>query len=129
MEKHSFVMMIDDDQSILNIVSRILELEGRTDASSDVREILSRLEESKPNLVILDIEMPDIDNPELTETLRKDSSTPVIMLTTRCDVTTLGNALCACTGRYSRAPSPSSELAATMLSRLKAIAPDNIPSN
>jgi DNA-binding response OmpR family regulator len=123
-------MMIDDDQSILNIITRILEIEGETAASANVREVLDRLQESKPNLVIMDIETPDLSSPEVVERLRDGSGTPALMLTARCDVTTVRDALAACTGRNAgQIPSSAGEDIAGMLSMLRKAEPGTITQN
>lgn len=129
MEKHSFVMIIDDDQSILNIIKRILEMEGGVTSSSNVRKVLARLDECRPNLVIMDIETPDLASPEVVEICRGDSGTPALMLTARCEVTTLRDALVACTSRSAGKPPPARELLAGMLSKLRRAAPGTIVQN
>ena len=83
-------MMVDDDQSILNMLSRILDLEGYDNTETvDHKNILSLLEESTPNLVILDVAMPKLDSLKLRNLIQQRSHTPVIMLTGTCEVTTL----------------------------------------
>lgn len=129
MEKHSFVMMIDDDQLILNIIRRILEMEGDASSSANVKEVLARLDECRPNMVIMDIETPDLASPEVVEMCRADSGTPALMLTTRCEVTTLHGALAACTSRGGGKPPPARELLADILSKLRKAVPGNITQN
>ncbi len=94
MKRHSYIMMVDDDQAILNLINRILNFEGYdTPETAEGRDVLSLLEESKPNLVILDVTMPELDSLQARNLVQGgDSSTPVIMLTARCEVTTLQDA-------------------------------------
>ena len=90
MKKHSCLMMVDDDQSILNMLSRILDLEGYDNTeTANHKNILSLLEESTPNLVILDVAMPKLDSSKLRDLIQQRSHTPVIMITGTCEVTTL----------------------------------------
>jgi len=127
-EKHSFVMMIDDDRSVLNILTRVLELEGCTESSEIVREVLNRLENSQPNLVIMDIETPDMESPEVLQILNESAGAPAIVLTAHCEVTTLREALAACTSRGGVKPG-SSEIVAGMLTKFRKAVPRNIASN
>jgi DNA-binding response OmpR family regulator len=93
MNRHSYIMMVDDDQAILNMLNRVLDFEGyNTPETTNERAVISLLEESKPNLVILDITMPDLEGFQAQNLMQGGSSTPVIMLTARCEVTTLQDA-------------------------------------
>ena len=93
MKRHSYIMMVDDDQAILNLMNRVLDFEGyNTPETAEGRAVLSLLEKSKPNLVMLDVTMPDLDSLQARNLVQGNSSTPVIMLTGRCEVTTLQDA-------------------------------------
>lgn len=93
MDKHSYIMMVDDDQAILKLMNRVLDFEGYdTPETVEGRAVLSRLEESKPNLIMLDITMPEFNSFQPRNLDKSDSNTPVIMLTGRCEVTTLQDA-------------------------------------
>jgi len=83
-------MMVDDDQSILSMLTRILDLEGYdTPEAADRKTVLSLLDEFKPNLVILDVAMPEFNSLKFRNLIQQRSHTPVIMLTGTCEVTTL----------------------------------------
>jgi CheY-like chemotaxis protein len=129
MEKHSYVMMIDDDQSIIGIIRRVLDMEGYAESSANAREILARLDKAKPNLVIMDVETPEFDNPETLAMLDKSGETPIIMLTARCEVTTLKNALSVCTSRNRPSQSSHPELTVGMLAKMKNVIPQDIATN
>lgn len=93
MNKHSYIMMVDDDQAILKLMNRVLDFEGYdTPETTEGRAVLARLEESKPNLIMLDITMPELNNFQPHNMDKSESNTPVIMLTGRCEVTTLQDA-------------------------------------
>jgi DNA-binding response OmpR family regulator len=93
MKRHSYIMMVDDDHAILNMLNRVLDFEGyNTPETANGKAVLSLLEESKPNLVILDITMPNLDGLESQKITQQGSRTPVIMLTAKCEVTTLQDA-------------------------------------
>ncbi len=78
------IMVVDDNQDMLKIINRTLELEGYTViTASDGQAALALLEEHSPDLVILDIMMPETDGFQVLELLRERSNVPVIMLTAR----------------------------------------------
>jgi len=86
-------MMVDDDQAILNMLNRVLDFEGyNTPQNTNEKAVLALLEDSKPNLVILDITMPDLGDFYTRNLMQQESSAPVIMLTAKCEVTTLQDA-------------------------------------
>ena len=55
-------MIVDDDQEMLRMLNCILVLEGYAVTAEDGRMALTLLEEPKPDLVILDIVMPGLDD-------------------------------------------------------------------
>lgn len=80
------IALVDDDRNILTSVSIALEQEGyKVRSFSDGAEALRGLTASPADLVILDIKMPRMDGMEMLSKLRRDSSVPVIMLTSKDD--------------------------------------------
>ena len=81
------VLVADDDEDIVRFVEVNLRLEGfEVVTAGDGKEALERAREISPDLVLLDIMMPEIDGFEVCQTLRASSQTqhiPVIMLTAR----------------------------------------------
>lgn len=78
----SVVLIIEDDDSIREIVSRVLKDEGFV-VHSAVNGLIG-LEQFYivlPDLILLDVKMPEMDGWETLERLRNVSGTPVIMLT------------------------------------------------
>ena len=76
------ILIIDDDDSIRQIVSSVLESEGYAlEIASNGAEGLDRFYLTLPDLILLDVKMPEIDGWETLERLRKVSQCPVIMLT------------------------------------------------
>jgi DNA-binding response OmpR family regulator len=66
------VLVIDDDSSMLNVLSLILERAGFTPRkASHPHEALKLLEELKPDLVITDLMMPDMNGIDLIRAIRK----------------------------------------------------------
>ena len=80
------IALVDDDRNILTSVAMALEAEGfavRTYADGD--EALRGIAAQPVDLAILDIKMPRMDGMELLSRLRKNTSMPVIFLTSKDD--------------------------------------------
>ena len=78
------ILVIDDDPEIVSFLRRGLIFEGYTvNTAGDGVEALAKLREKEPDLVILDIMMPEIDGLEVSKRLRKVSNIPILMLTAK----------------------------------------------
>ncbi|QHA93280.1 response regulator transcription factor [Bacillus sp. N1-1] len=78
------VFVIDDEQNIRDILEKYLKKEGFTvSIFQDGAEVLSALKTSEPDLLVLDIMMPNVDGLELLRLLRKQSFIPVIVVSAR----------------------------------------------
>ena len=79
------IVIVDDDESIRELVADVLETENfKVIKCADTDEGYKRILKSKPDLVILDVKMPQIGGIELCRLLRENIETkniPVIMLT------------------------------------------------
>jgi DNA-binding response OmpR family regulator len=79
------IVIVDDDEAIRELVSDVLETENfKVIKCADTDEGYKRILKSKPDLVILDVKMPQIGGIELCRLLRENIETknvPVIMLT------------------------------------------------
>ncbi|HXV44592.1 MAG TPA: response regulator transcription factor [Anaerolineae bacterium] len=86
--KPATILVIDDEQSILNIVTAYLRAEGYTvHTASDGPGGLRAARMLKPDLLILDIMLPGMDGIELLTQLRRESDVYVIMLTAKSEET------------------------------------------
>lgn len=82
------LLMIDDDEKLVRLVSEYLEPQGfRLSAAHDGRAGLDAARNERPDLIILDLMLPEIDGLEVCRRLREFSSVPVLMLTARGDAT------------------------------------------
>ena len=78
------IALVDDDRNILTSVSIALEAEGyRIQTYTDGASALTGLQETPPDIAILDIKMPRMDGMELLRRLRQSSDLPVIFLTSK----------------------------------------------
>jgi DNA-binding response OmpR family regulator len=79
-------MLVDDDARLREIVGMALEGEGYGVVSSETgREALRALEHEEPDLLILDVMLPDMDGFELCREIRRDRLVPILMLTAKTD--------------------------------------------
>lgn len=82
------VLIIDDDEKLNQLLTRFLGEFGLT-VSSEV--LPSRgfkfIENHSPDIIILDVMLPEMDGFEVCRTIRKTSSIPIIMLTARGELT------------------------------------------
>lgn len=83
-EKSMRVLVVDDEARMIDFIRMNLELEGfRVLAAYNGLEALDQVRKHNPDLIILDIMMPQIDGFEALRMLREFSSIPVIMLTAK----------------------------------------------
>lgn len=79
------VLYIEDNLDNLTLVKRVLEIEGYEVLEAKTgQEGLTKALEDKPDIVITDINLPDIDGYEVTDTLKKNKETahiPVVAIT------------------------------------------------
>jgi two-component system, OmpR family, response regulator RegX3 len=82
------VLMVEDEESITSPLSEALEREGfATAIAATAGEALEAAESVNPDLVLLDVMLPDGSGFEVCRTLRERSKVPIIMLTARGDET------------------------------------------
>ena len=82
--KRPTVLVVDDDIRMLRMMKRMLELEGFTAAMADGGEpALKMFEKETPDLVLLDVMMPDLDGYSVCHRIREFSQVPIIMVTAR----------------------------------------------
>lgn len=84
------ILVVDDEEPIRQLVSMYLTKEGFTvETAADGRTALVRVNATKPDLVVLDLMLPEVDGWEICRTLRRAPLTenlPIIMLTARDDM-------------------------------------------
>ncbi len=78
------VLVVDDEEKIVRIVKAYLEREGYTVvAAYDGKAALALARTEAPDLVLLDLMLPQVSGWDVCRTLRAESSVPIIMLTAR----------------------------------------------
>jgi two-component system alkaline phosphatase synthesis response regulator PhoP len=82
------ILVVDDEVTLLNTVRAYLEQEGYTvQTATNGRSALYLFRDFQPDLVVLDIMLPEIDGLEVLRQLRQSSDVYVIMLTAKADET------------------------------------------
>src|SRR4051794_14860094 len=80
------VLVVDDEPRLVDVLRINLEVDGyRVIAAGNGLEALERLKEDLPDLVVLDVMMPEMDGFETLRRIRQVSSVPVLMLTVRSE--------------------------------------------
>jgi DNA-binding response OmpR family regulator len=78
------VLVIDDDADIRGLVAELLGRAGHSvEEAEDGRSGLRALHKTPPDLVVLDVSMPELDGWQTLERIRDVSAVPVLMLTAR----------------------------------------------
>lgn len=82
--EHPLVLVVDDEKRIRRLVRINLEMEGfQVIEATTGLEALDKARERMPDIIILDVKMPEIDGFETLRMLRELSNVPVLMLTVR----------------------------------------------
>ena len=76
------LLVVDDDQDVLGALRTKLERTGRYHVftAGGGQEALRHVRERRPDLIVCDIDMPDMDGGELAATLREDKATSALPL-------------------------------------------------
>jgi DNA-binding response OmpR family regulator len=82
------ILVVDDEKKIVEIIRAYLEREGyQVIAAFDGKTALTLALNQHPDLVILDLMLPEVSGWDVCQALRKESRVPIIMLTARDEVT------------------------------------------
>lgn len=96
MSRKARILAVDDENDILLIVRTSLKDEYDVDTASSGAEALQKIQDNPPDLVILDMMMPEMDGIEVLEEIRRmtqTATTPVIFLTGVSDKAKIREAL------------------------------------
>ncbi len=82
----STVLIVEDDPHTVEVVRLYLRRDGHTVlTASNGKDGLRMAQESAPDLVVLDLMLPEMDGLEVCRELRKESDVPIVMLTARAE--------------------------------------------
>ena len=109
------VLVVDDERAIRRYLHAALNADGYTVyEASGGKEALNMVVANRPDLIILDLGLPDLDGVEVTRQLREWTSIPIIILSVREQESDKINALDAGADDYLTKPFSSGELLARM---------------
>ena len=114
------VLVVDDDETIRRTLRINLRARGyEVEEVASGRDALSTLEDAPPDLVILDLGLPDVDGVEVLRRLRRTSRVPVVVLSARHQSDDKVEALDAGADDYVTKPFGMDELMARVRSALR----------
>ena len=114
------LLFIEDDEAIRTALQLVLEDEGYEVAvAGDGETGIKMFGQIDPDLVLLDLRLPDISGFEVCRAIRRTSITPVIMVTAQTDTSDLVNGFDAGADDYVTKPVVPKELAARIRAALR----------
>lgn len=114
------VLIIEDDRNIASFVQTILEANGYQVLTAErCRQGLMVFASHMPDLVVLDLGLPDADGTEFLKEVRMESTAPVIVLSARTDESDKVDALDAGANDYITKPFGTAELLARVRAALR----------
>jgi DNA-binding response OmpR family regulator/HPt (histidine-containing phosphotransfer) domain-containing protein len=119
----SRVLIVDDDPKILTLAQHLLQPWGlNVTTLADPKQFWSTLEAAQPDLLILDILMPDVNGIEVCEMVRGDaqwSALPILILTARKDPETINQVFGVGADDFVSKPIVGPELVTRVINRLE----------
>jgi len=83
---NELVLVVDDEKTLVKALTFNLQKEGfQVEAAYDGEEALQKVFSLKPDIVVLDLMLPEIDGFEVCRSIRKKLEVPIIMLTARSE--------------------------------------------
>jgi two-component system, OmpR family, alkaline phosphatase synthesis response regulator PhoP len=80
------ILVVDDEPKIVQLARDYLEHAGFAVVTApDGRSALDEVRHRRPDLVVLDLGLPQLDGLDVTRSIRRDSNLPIVMLTARDD--------------------------------------------
>ena len=80
------VLVVDDEPKIVQLARDYLEHAGfEVIAAADGRSAIQAIRTRRPDLIVLDLGLPELDGLDVTRTVRAEGATPIVMLTARDD--------------------------------------------
>lgn len=114
------ILLVEDDRKILNLVKTMLETSGYKVISAGTCSLAQSMYSSyNPDMIILDLGLPDKDGSNLLKNVRKESLVPVIILSARFEETDKVEALDMGANDYITKPFGSAELLARVRTVLR----------
>ena len=124
------ILIVEDDKTVLDFEKKELEHEGyAVITAEDGRRALDLFESQKPDFILLDIMIPELNGIEVLRRIRKQSEVPVILVTAKGEVYDKVNGLSAGADDYISKPFAIEELLARISSVLRRSRVNAVPSS
>jgi two-component system response regulator MtrA len=114
------VLVVDDDQALSEMLGIVLRAEGYEALfCEDGSKAQAIFQETKPDLILLDLMLPGIDGIEVCKQIRSESGVPIVMLTAKGDTLDIVKGLESGADDYIVKPFKPKELVARIKARLR----------
>lgn len=114
------ILVVEDEPNIISIIQAYLEKSGYlVYIAEDGRTALQLFESLSPDLIILDLALPDLSGEEVCRTIRRSSNVPILMLTAKSSEDDKVNGLLIGADDYLTKPFSPRELTARVISLLR----------
>ncbi len=125
MEKDIRILIVDDEEKITEVLKSYLEREGyQCVCAYNGKDALTQYQEYRPDLVILDLMLPDVSGEDVCRQIRCTSNTPVIMLTAKIEEESILNGLDIGADDYVTKPFSPKQLIARVNALLRRASPN-----
>ena len=107
------ILVIDDDSAVTDLLSLLLRSQGfEVSATTNSTDGLGQIREDAPDVVVLDLMMPEMDGWQICKAVREFSQVPIIILSALNDPSMIASVLDAGADDYLTKPTPSRVLIA-----------------
>ncbi len=116
------IMIVDDEAAVRDSLSSVLSTYGYVTVTfSSARQSLNALESNRPDCIVLDVRMPEIDGLQMLQLLRKtEGAPPVIIITGHADVPMAVQAMKSGASDFLEKPVVDEDLAASIAAAIRA---------
>ena len=114
------ILVVDDDPAINEMLTIVLDAEGfQTESVSDGADAVPAFRSSNPDLILLDLMLPNMNGVDICREIRKESAVPIVMLTAKTDTVDVVLGLESGADDYITKPFKPKELVARIRARLR----------
>ena len=79
------LLIVDDERDILDMLRRFFERKGYDVITAETGQAALKLAQTQPDMILLDINLPDVDGLQVCATIRRHVSCPILFLTARSE--------------------------------------------
>ena len=122
------LLVVDDDRFLQKRIATLLRNEGYiVVTASSGEEALAKVNEDTPDLIVLDLTLPDIDGLDVCRTVRESHVVPIVMLTARTDASDRSEGYAAGANDYLTKPVTTELLVSSIRALLASLANEPEP--